>query len=133
MPGTLVADEMGHGKTFTSAATAMICKLVTEKVVMELPLSIVCVNSLEECVMLGHKDFPGIVGEEQEWYLLEFCSLASVGDPDNSTSGESSTCISPRTDPGRYNALSGRNFKDCHQRNYMWNKFQSGQLVACRK
>jgi len=39
MPGALVADEMGHGKTFTSVAVAMLCKLVTGKVVMELPLS----------------------------------------------------------------------------------------------
>ena len=29
MPGALVADEMGVGKTFTSVAAAMICKLVT--------------------------------------------------------------------------------------------------------
>jgi len=34
MPGALVADEMGLGKTFTSVAVAMLCKLVTEKVVM---------------------------------------------------------------------------------------------------
>jgi len=40
MPGALVADEMGLGKTFTSVAAAMICKLLTEKVVMGLPLSI---------------------------------------------------------------------------------------------
>jgi len=41
MPGALVADEMGLGKTFTSVAAAMLCKLVTEKVVRGLPLSIV--------------------------------------------------------------------------------------------
>jgi len=35
-----VADEMGLGKTFISVAAAMICKLLTEKVVMGLPLSI---------------------------------------------------------------------------------------------
>jgi hypothetical protein len=40
MPRVLVADEMGLGKTFTSVAVAMLCKLVTEKVVMESPLSI---------------------------------------------------------------------------------------------
>jgi len=40
MPGELMADEMGLGKTFTSVAAAMLCKLVTEKVVMGLPLSI---------------------------------------------------------------------------------------------
>jgi len=40
MPGALVADEMGLGKTFTSVAAAMLCKLLTKKVVMGLPLSI---------------------------------------------------------------------------------------------
>jgi len=40
MPGALVADEMGLGKTFTSAVAAMICKVLTEKVVMGIPLSI---------------------------------------------------------------------------------------------
>jgi len=39
MPGALVADEMGLGKTITSAAAAIICKLLTETVVMGLPLS----------------------------------------------------------------------------------------------
>jgi len=48
MPGALVADEMGLGKTFTSVAEAMLCKLVTEKVVMGLPLSILWGNTLEE-------------------------------------------------------------------------------------
>ena len=71
MPGALVADEMGLGKTFTSVAAAMLCKLVTEKVVMGLPLSILWRNTLEEWVMLAHNDFPGIVGEEREWYPLQ--------------------------------------------------------------
>jgi len=46
MAGALVADEMGLGKTFTSIAAAMLCKLVTEKVVMGLPLSILWGNTL---------------------------------------------------------------------------------------
>jgi uncharacterized ferredoxin-like protein len=41
MPGALVADEMGIRMTFTSVTAAMLSKLVTEKVVMGLPLSIV--------------------------------------------------------------------------------------------
>ena len=64
MPGALVADEMGLGKTFTSVAPAMLCKLVTETVVMGLPLSILWGNTLEEWVILAHNDFHGIVGEE---------------------------------------------------------------------
>jgi SNF2 family DNA or RNA helicase len=71
MPGAQVADEMGLGKTFTSVAAAMLCKLVTEKVVMALPLSILWGNTLEEWVILAHNDFPGIVGEQREWYPLQ--------------------------------------------------------------
>jgi hypothetical protein len=48
MPEALVADELGLGKTFTSFAAAMLCKLVTEKVVMWLPLSIIWGNTIEE-------------------------------------------------------------------------------------
>jgi hypothetical protein len=40
MPGALVVDEMGCGKTFTLVAVAILCKLMTKKVVMGLPLSI---------------------------------------------------------------------------------------------
>jgi SNF2 family DNA or RNA helicase len=65
-----VADEMGLGKTFTSVAAAMLCKLLTEKVVMELPPSILWGNTLDEWVILADNNFPGIVGEEREWNLL---------------------------------------------------------------
>jgi len=58
-----VADEMGLRKTFTSVAAAMLCKLVTEIVVMGLPLSILWGNTLEEWVILAPNDFPGIVSE----------------------------------------------------------------------
>jgi len=71
MPGALVADEMGLGKTFTSVAAAMICKLLTGKFVMRLPLPILWGNTLEEGVILADNDFPGIVGEEREWYPLQ--------------------------------------------------------------
>jgi len=78
MPGALVADEMGLGKTFTLVAAAMLCKLVTEKVVMGLPLSILWGNTLEEWVILVHNDYPGIVGEERKWYpLLRLKSVPS--------------------------------------------------------
>ena len=49
----------------------MLCNLVTEKVVMGLPLSILWGNTLKEWVILAHNDFPGIVGEEREWYALK--------------------------------------------------------------
>jgi len=65
-----VVDEMGLGKTFTSVAAAMICKLLTETVVMGLPLSTVGGNTLDEWENMAQNDFPGIIGEEREWYLL---------------------------------------------------------------
>jgi len=71
MLGALVAEEMGLGKTFTLVAAAVLCKLVTEKVVMGLPLPIFWGNTLGEWVILVHNNFPGIVGEEREWYLLQ--------------------------------------------------------------
>ena len=92
MPGALVADEMGLVKTFTSVTAAMLCKLVTVKVVMELPLSILWGNTLEEWVNLAQNDFPGIISDEGEWYplwrqnsvprrLLEFQSTPPQGHP----------------------------------------------------
>ena len=71
MLGALVADKTGHGKTFTSVAAAMICKLLTEKVVMGLPLSILLGNNVEEWVNMVQNDVPGIIGEEREWYPLQ--------------------------------------------------------------
>jgi hypothetical protein len=71
MPGALVADEMCLGTIFTSVAAAMRCRLLTEKVVMGLPLSILWGNTLGEWVILAHNDFPAIVGEEREWYPLQ--------------------------------------------------------------
>jgi len=71
MPGALVADEMGLGKTFTSVAVAMLCRLVTEKVVMGLPLSILWGNTFEESVILVGNDFPSIVGEDCGLYLFQ--------------------------------------------------------------
>jgi hypothetical protein len=71
MPGALAADEMGLGKTCTSVAVAMLCKLMTETVILGLPLPILSGNTLEEWVILADNDFPGIVDEEREWYPLQ--------------------------------------------------------------
>jgi hypothetical protein len=62
---------MGLGKTFTSEAAAIMCKLLTERVVMGLPLSILWGNTLAEWVYMVLNDFPGIIGEEREWYPLQ--------------------------------------------------------------
>jgi hypothetical protein len=70
MPGPLVADEMGLGETFTPVAAAILCKLGTEKVLTELPLSILWENMVEDSVNFACTNCPGIVGEEQERYPL---------------------------------------------------------------
>ena len=70
MPGALVADEMGLEKTFTSVAAAMICKLLTETIVVGLPLSILWGNTLADWVDMVQNNFPRIIGEQHEWYPL---------------------------------------------------------------
>jgi len=70
MPGALVPNEIGLGTTFTSVASAMICKLLAEKVVMGLQLSIVWGHTLAEWVNMVQNECHGIIGEEQEWYPL---------------------------------------------------------------
>jgi hypothetical protein len=72
--GALEADEMGIEKTFTLLAAAMICKLLTEKVVMGLPLLILWGNTLPESVNMVQKDLPGIITEEWEWYAIWRCN-----------------------------------------------------------
>jgi len=64
-------DEMGLGKTSTSVAAAMICKLLTEKVIMGLQLSIVGGKYREVWVNIAQTDFRGIIGEELELDLLQ--------------------------------------------------------------
>jgi hypothetical protein len=98
MPGVLVAVEMSLGKTFTSIAVAMLSKLVTEKVVIGLPVSYLWVNTLGERVILARNDFPGIVGEELEWTPLQRLNSVlplPVGDPIDTTPLTSSTDLSP--------------------------------------
>jgi len=70
MPGALVADEMCLGRTFTSMAAAMICKLLTGKVVMGLTLLILRGITLWEWVNLAQNNFPRIIGDEHKWYPL---------------------------------------------------------------
>jgi len=71
MPGALLANEMDLDNTFTSLAVAMIYELVTEMVVMGLLLSMLLGNTLKEWVNMVHYDYPGIISEEQKWYLLQ--------------------------------------------------------------
>ena len=53
MPGALVANDMGLGQTFIPVAAEIICKSVTQKVVMGLPFSISWGNTLQEWGILA--------------------------------------------------------------------------------
>jgi hypothetical protein len=76
MLGALVVDKTGLGKTFNLVAAEMICKLLTEKVVMGLPLAFVWGNTLSEWVNMVQNDFLGTISEERNWYLLQrHCSV----------------------------------------------------------
>jgi hypothetical protein len=77
--GILVADKIGVGQTLTSVAVAMLCKLVTERVVMGWPLFVLCGNTFQQWVILVHNDIPDIVGEEREWYLLQRLNSVPCG------------------------------------------------------
>lgn len=50
MPGANVRDELCHWKISTLVAVAMICKLLTEEVVVRLPLSNLSGNTLDKWV-----------------------------------------------------------------------------------
>jgi hypothetical protein len=63
MPRALVVDEMNLGKGVTSVAAAMICKLLTEKVVMRLLLSTLGGNTNAEWASMGQKNFPWMIGD----------------------------------------------------------------------
>jgi len=136
MPGALVVDEMGLGKSFTSVAAAILCKLVTEKVVMRLLLSILWGNTIEEWVILAHNDFPSIVGDEQECYPLQRLNSAPRRLLEIQTTpphGHPPLVLALGTCPGGNNARCGKEVQDCHRWVDTWSRFQTGHLVACRK
>ena len=83
MPGALVADEIGLGKTLTSVAAAMICKLLSENVIIMLLLSIMWGNTLDEWEIIAQNHIPRSISDEREWYLLRRqhgvpCCLARI-------------------------------------------------------
>jgi len=133
MPEALVTDKMGLGKTFCSVAVAVICPLVCWE----------CCNGVATVRFVG--EYPWRVGDfgtqllsrHCRWRtavvsppVIEFCAWLSVGDPVNTTSRASSSCISPWTNPGHYNAQSGWHLQDCHRWDDTWNRFETRQLVA---
>jgi len=63
MPRALVADDMYLGKSVTSVAAAMRCKLLTEKVVMRLLLSMLWGNTNAEWLSMVQNNFPGMIGD----------------------------------------------------------------------
>jgi hypothetical protein len=71
MLAVLMEDEMGHGKRFTSLAVGMICKLLTEMIVLVLQLSILWVNTVEEWGNMAQNNDSGISSKSKEWDLLQ--------------------------------------------------------------
>jgi len=63
MPGALAADKMGLGKTFTSVAAAMICRLLTEQVVLGLLLTMLWGHTLDKWVNMLQKKYTGIISK----------------------------------------------------------------------
>jgi len=77
---------------FTWVAVAITSTLLTGKAVMGLPLSILCRNTLDDCVNMAQNNCPKIICEEQQWYplqrlnslphcLLEITPAPHQGDP----------------------------------------------------
>jgi hypothetical protein len=62
---------MGPDKTFALIAAAMIFKLLTEKFVVQLQLSISCANTLAKMVNMVQNNSPHNISEEQEGYALQ--------------------------------------------------------------
>jgi len=75
IPEALVTDKIGHGKTYTLVAAAMISKLLTEKVVVGLALSDVWGITLEQWVKMVQNNYHGCICEESEWYPLNRLNL----------------------------------------------------------
>jgi len=71
MAEVLAADIMDDGKTVTSVAAVMRCKLLTDKGVLRLPLSLLWGNIVDEWVNMPRKHYPGVIGEEWGLYLLQ--------------------------------------------------------------
>jgi hypothetical protein len=71
MAGVLVADEMGIGKMITVVALAIICQLLTEEGVVQVRLSILYCNTLDEWLNMAQDNCLGSIGEEREWYPVQ--------------------------------------------------------------
>jgi hypothetical protein len=66
-----VADEICLGQTFTSVAAAIICKILTEKVVMGLLLPILWGNTSKEWLNMPQNDFLGMISDTRNGYMLQ--------------------------------------------------------------
>jgi len=65
MPGVLVADAMDLQKMFNMQGVANICKSLTLKDVVALPLSFLCRNTVNEWVNMAQHDYPKTICEEE--------------------------------------------------------------------
>jgi len=67
----LMANEMGHGKTFTLVSAAQIGQLLAEKVYIDLLHSIMWGNILQEAVSVAQHYYPAIISEQWELHRQE--------------------------------------------------------------
>jgi len=71
MLAILVVVHIGASKKFISMAMDIICKLLTDKVNVEFPLSSLKGNTLHKWVTMDGKVCPLIISEQQDWYALQ--------------------------------------------------------------
>jgi len=113
MPRVLVSYEICLSKICTAVATAMLCTVLTVKVVGELMVIILWGNTLDGWVNMAQNGWPGIIRSEQVWYplqrlnfvhchLLEILATPPEGHPAWRSALESN--------PGGHNVQRGRDF-----------------------
>lgn len=71
MTQTLVEDEIVLGKMLTTVAADLLCKLITEKGVVGLPLSILWGNSIQKWKHRALTNYLGFIREVQQQYVLQ--------------------------------------------------------------
>lgn len=71
MKEVLVANYMSLGMILTSVALAMICILLSEKVVVRLPETTLLGNILDEWLLISQYNCYPDIGKEPLWYPLQ--------------------------------------------------------------
>lgn len=61
---------MSLGKRFSLVTAGVICKLLTTKDIVGLPISYLYQNTLDELVKIAQNEYPGIIDAKRKWYPL---------------------------------------------------------------